>query len=144
MRAFACLLACATLLARSEAGDCRDDLQEADGYTIRSVRVEGRWVPPLDLPITPGDRFSNRGVAEAMRAVQEALRREGREEFELQNLGAIGVVHVTRCLLVDGREVDVVMEARSIRVTLLDVGGNILPVPRSALATFYRAVPAPL
>jgi hypothetical protein len=133
-----------TALAAANARECRDDLLDSDGYTIRSVRVEGRWTPTIALPINPGDRFTHRGVTEAMRAVQEALRGKERVEFELQNLGAIGVIQVTRCLQVEGQEVDVVIEARSVRVALLEIGGNVLPIPRSALATFYNAVPAPL
>jgi hypothetical protein len=131
------------LIARAER-DCRDDLEEADGYTIRSVKVEGRWVPPLPLPIKPGDRFSNAKVQAAMGAVRDALRADERREFELQNLGALGVLHITRCLLVEGRNVDVIIEAHSLRVDLFEIGGNVLPVPRSAAATFYNAVPAPI
>ena len=124
--------------------ECRDDLLDADGYTIRSVKVEGRWVPSIALPIKPGDRFSNAKIQQALRAVQEALHGEERGDFELQSLGAVGVIHITRCLLVEGREVDVIIQARSLRFDLYQVGENVLPIPRSALATFYDAVPAPL
>jgi len=124
--------------------ECRDDVVDADGYTIRSVRIEGRWAPTLALPIKPGDPFSNAKIQESLRAVQRALRSEERREFELENFGALGVVYITRCLLVTGREVDVVIKARSLRVDLLEVGGNVLPIPRSALATFYDAVPGPI
>ncbi|MDQ6859860.1 MAG: hypothetical protein M3032_01705, partial [Verrucomicrobiota bacterium] len=128
------------LLAR----ECRDDLDEADGYTIRSVRVEGRWVPSIALGIAPGDRFTNAGVQDAMRRVQQALHSDERAEFELQNLGSVGVVHITRCLAAEGREVDVIIQAHAVRIDLFEVGGNVLPVPRSALATFYNAVPPPI
>ncbi len=138
------LLAVVAAFAQAAASECRDDLNEADGYTIRSVRIEGRWVPALALPIKAGDRFSNAGVQAAMEAVQEALNTEDRKQFEMQNLGAIGVLHITRCLLVDGHDVDVVIQTHSVRVDLFNVGGNILPIPRSALATFYDAVPAPI
>ncbi|MFL6596063.1 MAG: hypothetical protein ACJ8HQ_11525 [Chthoniobacterales bacterium] len=132
-------------LALEAARECRDDLNEADGYTIRSVKVEGRWAPQIALPINPGDRFTNAKVQDAMRAVQEALNSsDERAQFELQNLGAVGVVHITRCLLVDGRQVDVIIEARSVRIDLFEVGGNVLPIPRSPFATFYDAVPPPI
>ena len=126
------------------APECRDDLLEADGYTIRSVKVEGRWVPPIALPIKPGDRFSNAKIQQALEAVQEALHSDDRGDFELQSLGAVGVTHITRCLLVEGREVDVIIQVRSLRIDLYQIGDNVLPIPRSALATFYNAVPAPL
>lgn len=126
------------------AAECRDDLNEADGYTIRSVRVEGRWVPPIALPIKPGDRFSNAKVRAAMQAVRDTLRGEGRQEFELANLGSVGVLHITRCLLVEGREVDVIIQPRSLQVDLFEVGGNVLPIPRAPFATFYQAVPKPI
>lgn len=141
-RAFFVALICIPIAL--QARECRDDLDEADGYTIRSVRVEGRWVPPIALPIAPGARFTNAGVQEAMRRVQQALQSEKRATLELQNLGEVGVVHITRCLVVDGRAVDVVIEAHALRIDLFEVGGNMLPVPRSAFATFYQSVPAPI
>jgi hypothetical protein len=147
LRRFLLLCAVGSMLlplkARS-AAECRDDLNEADGYTIRSVKVEGRWVPPIALPIKPGDRFSNAKVQEAMRAVQRALADETRDNFELQNMGAAGVTHITRCLRVEGREVDVIIQPRSLRVDLYQVGQNVLPIPRAPFATFYNAVPTPL
>lgn len=136
-------IASVQLSARAER-ECRDDLADADGYTIRSIKVEGRWVPRMALPIKPGDRFSNAKVQEAMRAVQQALRGETRQEFELANLGAVGVLHITRCLRAEGREVDVIIQPRSVRVDLFEVGGNVLPIPRAPFATFYEAVPRPL
>ncbi len=147
MLRIALLLACAVALATvrtASARECQENLNEAYGYTIRSVRVEGRWVPPLVLPIKAGDRFSNQGVSEAMEAVQRALRTDRQNDFELQNLGAAGVVHITSCLVADARQVDVVIEAHAVRVDLFKVGSNVLPIPRSAVATFYQAVPAPL
>ena len=140
---FIAAVALARLSARG-APECRDDLLEADGYTIRSVKVEGRWVPPIALPIKPGDRFSNAKIQQALEAVQEALHSDDRGDFELQSLGAVGVTHITRCLLVEGREVDVIIQVRSLRIDLYQIGDNVLPIPRSALATFYNAVPAPL
>ncbi len=134
-------LSCAILRA---APECRDDLQDADGYIIRSVKIEGRWVPPIALPIKPGDRFSNAKIQLALEAVQAALHGGERGEFELQSLGAIGVLHITRCLLVEGKEVDVIIQPRSLRIDLFRVGENVLPIPRSGFATFYAAVPAPL
>lgn len=114
--------------------ECRDDLRESDDYIIRSVTIEGRWVPPIPLPIQAGDRYSNAKIQDAMRAVQEALRAE--QTIELQNLGAAGVLHVTRCLMVEGRQVDVIIQARYLRVDLYRVGSNILPIPRSFLPSF--------
>ena len=147
LRRFMPVLIAVVAMAQIEvlgAAECRDDLLESDGYTVRSVRVEGRWVPPIALPIKTGDRFSNAKVQQALEAVREALHSDTRGDFELQSLGAVGVVHITRCLLVEGREVDVVIEARSLRIDLYQVGENVLPIPRSALATFYDSVPAPL
>src|SRR5450755_3427772 len=138
------LLVFLVALAQAAGSECRDDLNEADGYTIRSVTVEGRWVPAIAWPIKAGDSFSNAKVQAAMEAVRDALHTEERNEFELQNLGAIGVLYITRCLRVDGREVDVIIQTHSLRVDFINVGGNILPIPRSALATFYEAVPAPI
>lgn len=129
------------------APECRDDLLDSDGYTVRSVRVEARWAPAslaLALPIRPGDRFSNAKVQEAMEAVHRALRSERSQTFELENLGSAGVLHVTRCLLVEGRQVDVIIQPRYVRVDLVRVGSNVLPIPRAPAPTFYEHVPRPI
>ncbi len=144
-RALLLLAACALLAAVARAApECRDDLLDADGYIIRSIKIEGRWVPPIALPIRRGDRFSNAKIQQTMEAVQEALHGEDRAGFELQNLGAIGVLHITRCLLVEGKQVDVVIQPRSLRIDLYQIGQNVLPIPRAGFATFYDAVPAPI
>ena len=126
------------------AAECRDDLDEADGYTIRSVKIEGRWIPAIALPIKSGDRFSNAKIQQAMEAVRAALHQDDRQDFELQNVGAFGVTHITRCLLVEGRQVDVIIQPRAVRVDLFRVGENVLPIPRAPFATFYEAVPKPI
>src|SRR3954453_24186625 len=105
LRRFLLLCVCVVTLAplaTQSAPECRDDLNEAEGYTIRSVKIEGRWVPPIPLPIKPGDRFSNAKVQDAMRAVQQALQGDGRGELQLKSVGAVGVTHITRCLRVEG------------------------------------------
>jgi hypothetical protein len=127
-------------LAR-ETRECRDDLRESDGYTIRTVTIEGRWVASIPLPIKPGDRYSNAKIQEAMHAAEQAIRSDRNQTFEFQNLGSAGILHVTRCLLVEGRQVDVIIQPRYLRVDLYRVGSNILPIPRSFLPTFYQAVP---
>lgn len=147
MRLRLLLLLCALAWMHSEAraaAECRDDLVEADGYVIRSVKVEGRWVPPIVLPIKAGDRFTNAGVQQAMEAVKDALDGDDRAGLELNNLGAVGVLQITRCLMVEGKQVDVIIQPRSLRIDLFRVGNNVLPIPRSGFATFYQAVPPSL
>lgn len=128
----------------AESGECRDDLRDSDGYIIRSITVEGRWVSSIPLPIKPGDAYSNIKIQEALEAVEKAVRSKENQTIEFDSLGSAGVLYVTRCLKVERHEVDVVIQPRYVRVDLYRVGSNILPIPRSFLPTFYESVPPPL
>src|SRR4051794_37382299 len=104
------------------ARECRDDLREADGYTVRSVTVEGRWMPAIPLPIKPGDRYSQARVQRAMEEVKQAINSKTNQAFELRNLGSTSVLYITRCLMVEGRSVDVIIQPYYVRVDLIRVG----------------------
>jgi hypothetical protein len=128
----------------ADSSECRDDLRDSDHYVVRSVTVAGRWVPSIQLPLKAGDSFSNAKVQGCMEAVRQALISPGNQSFELNNLGSAGVLHIGRCLKVEGKQVDVVIQPRYLRVDLYQVGQNILPIPRSSLPSFYQAVPPAL
>src|SRR5438034_7738050 len=80
--------------ARSEcAAPPRDD----EGYRIRSMTVEGRWTPALDLPT---GMYTNEKLSEATTKVRQAIASAGSLEFP--TLGSVSGIYVSPCItLVD-------------------------------------------
>ena len=153
----AAALCCAVALvcvppAHSQTDQCRDDITESDGYAIRTMRVEGRWAPQLPLP---GGGYSPTKVSEAIERVREALDADRNLDAELEGVGAVSILHIDSCVqMVDESAcqdaagnpkcVDVAIRPHSLRLFLLRVGSNILPIPRANRPTFFDEVPAPL
>jgi len=73
----------------------------------------------------------------------------------LESLGAVSVLYIDACVQV-GEEttcrdavgqakcVDVAIRPHALRLLLLEVGSNVLPIPRANRPTFFDSVPAPL
>jgi hypothetical protein len=148
-----CVVALACLrpaLARAE--QCRDDITASDGYAIRSMQAEGRWAPQLPLPA--GD-YSPAKVSEAIGRVRSALDAERNVDTEIEGVGAVSILHIDSCVKVvdeptcrdatgNPKCVDVAIRPHSLRLFLLRVGSNLLPIPRANRPTFFDEVPAPL
>lgn len=158
-----------TSTAAGRSSKCQRDVQVPPGFKIRSVKVEGRWVPPLSqlkieghlvpflkdrgLDEMANQRFSLDMVSEAQTAIANYL-----EKLENQSIakefgfadgrgrGAASALIADYCLITDEERqlVDLIMKPKYIRVDLYRVGSNTLPVPRSLLPTFYDDVPRPL
>ena len=146
----ACVFLLLSLAASIEAqtGECRT-IDESANYTVRSVKVEGRWTPSLtqlDLTGIVGQRYSPPLVSQAQEKVASYLQKDENKAIESKVLGMYSVLYVRSCVLADdqAKTVDVVIKPIYARVDLYKVGSNVLPVPRSLLPTFYDAVPAPL
>ena len=87
---------------QGQTGVCRED-RGVHGYIIRSVKIEARggWVPPITLPIVPGDKFYRDNLNPAFRAVRDALENDPiQENFELEIRGSASVLYVTACVKV--------------------------------------------
>jgi len=140
------------LPAWSQPDQCRADIAAADGYAIRAMRVEGRWTPQLSLP---GGDYSPDKVSEAIGLVRKALDADRNRDAELEGIGAVSVLHIDSCVqVVDDAQcqdavgnpkcVDVAIRPHALRLFLVRVGSNILPIPRANRPTFFDEVPAPL
>ena len=146
----ACLFLLLSLASSVEAqtGECRT-IDESANYTVRSVKVEGRWTPSLnqlDLNGLVGQKYSPPQVSQAQEKVASYLQKDENKAIESKVLGMYSVLYVRSCVLADdqAKVVDIVIKPIYARVDLYKVGSNVLPVPRSLLPTFYDAVPAPL
>ena len=148
------VIACVFLLlslassVEAQTGECRT-IDESANYTVRSVKVEGRWTPSLDqldLKGMVGQKYSPPLVSQAQEKVASYLQKDENKAIESKVLGMYSVLYVRSCVLADdqAKAVDIVIKPIYARVDLYKVGSNVLPVPRSLLPTFYDAVPAPL
>jgi hypothetical protein len=148
---FALALVCARP-ARSQTDQCRDDIIESDGYAIRTMRVEGRWTPQLPLPV---GSYSPAKVSEAIEVVRKALDADRNRDTEFEGVGAVSILHIDSCVQVvdeatcqdaagNPKCVDVAIRPHALRLFLLRVGSNVLPIPRANRPTFFDEVPAPL
>jgi hypothetical protein len=151
-------LVCITLmlvgapLAHSQTDQCRDDITESDGYAIRAIHVEGRWTP--QLPLAAG-AYSPAKVSEAITIVRQAIDADRNRDAEFEGVGAVSLLHIDSCVRVvdeatcqdaagNPKCVDVAIRPHALRLFLLRVGSNVLPIPRANRPTFFDKVPAPL
>lgn len=143
--------------AQPDSNVCRGD-RSLQGLPIHSVKIESRggWQPVVRLPFAPGDTFDFPMFSAAHSIVSRALNDDpARESFEASGQGFFSFSFVSSCVTViegplcgraDGagaatRCVDILIRPYSVRLDLLNAGGNVIPVPRSNRATFYDQVP---
>ncbi len=147
------------LSAQTSAGarsdPCRGDLA-IRGLPIRKVTIEtrGAWRPSLQLPIAPGDRFDFAKLSDAKNLVHRALANDPlRDNLEAIGLGSFSLIITATCVTTveadscptaDTGCVDVILRPFALRLDLINISGNTLPIPRSNKAIFYSKVPAPL
>lgn len=120
----------------------------------RSIVVEGRWAGRVDLGLEVCDVVTPQNIAAAMEALEAAITRTPAAASVLGNAGEAEVLQIavdfdTRPGVANEcgdptRTVGIVFRPHHVRVSLERVGDNVLPVPRSALATVFEDVPAPL
>ena len=148
--ALAAALSTSAPVPASARSECAAPPRDDEGYRIRSVTVEGRWTPALDFP---AGMYTNEKLSEAMTKVRQAIGKAGSLEFA--TLGSVSGIYVSPCItLVEpamcqaelgaAQCLDIAIRPRSLRVDLLRLGDNVLPLPRSNRATFFSNVPRPL
>jgi len=136
--------------------DSRESTRNADeratkagvySLRVRYVKVEARWADSVELPLRPGDLLTREKIFQAMEALEAEINRQVGVGWRLK--GEIGVLHID----VDFDQapapdapgtVGVIFTPRYVGVSLVRVGDNVIPIPRSPLPTFYDKVPAPL
>ncbi len=145
-------------VAWAQPADCLD---ERPGHLIRSIKIEGRYVPAsLVLPVKRGDEFTPAKVRALRMAVINALQKEkDKHAAELTVLGKLPLVDLSlarACGLpvppatcqaegLTDKCTDVVVRVYALSVDALSLGsGLLLPLPRSNKFTFLSNVPRPL
>jgi hypothetical protein len=113
---------------------------------VRFVKVEGRWVDHLPLPLATGDRLTREKLSAAMGAIRDAITSSSNTSYGLRSKGEVGVLYIDvkyDTTPADGT-VGVIFRPYYIDISLVQVGNNVLPVPRSPWPTLYQNVPEPL
>lgn len=117
-----------------------------NAYRVASFEVKGRWLGGLALPLHKGDLWTPEKQSEVLAVVQKAFDTEPSDSYLLNQTGEVGVLCVDVVEEKDEAEHTVKLIFRPLRVHLsfAKLGDNVLPIPRSAWATRYEAVPTPL
>ncbi len=123
------------------------------GLPVRYVKIEGRWGRGIQLPLKPGDILTGDNLSAAMHALRDAITADSNINMGFRSKGEVGVFYLAPKFdtspEVDangnaqppGKTVGVILQPFYLDVSLVQVGDNILPLPRSAFPTFYHNVP---
>jgi hypothetical protein len=118
----------------------------ADGYKVSSFEIKGRWLGAMPIPLQPGDIWSPQKQSEVLNAIRVAFTGDDVTSYVVGQQGEARVFYVDVVEEKDEvqRTVKLTFRPFNVHVSLVKVGDNVLPIPRSPFATRYSAVPAPL
>ncbi len=121
---------------------------------VRYVKVEGRWADRVPLPLAAGEILTRDKLSAAMNALRVAITTPAGPTLALRSKGEIGVLYIDVKFdtgpATDAQgnarpapdTVGVIFRPYYVRISLVEIGNNVLPIPRSALPTFREGVPA--
>lgn len=113
---------------------------------VRSVKVVGRWNAQVRLPLAAGDTLTREKLSEALNALRLAITSNANTSLGLRSKGEVGVLYIAvdyDTSTADGT-VGVIFRPYYVDISLVEVGKNVLPIPRSPWATIYKNVPEAL
>lgn len=112
---------------------------------VRYVKVEGRWTDNISLPLVAGDTLTNQKLSAAMNALRDAITSSSNASLGFRSKGEVGVLYID--VKYDTSEpgtVGVTFRPYYLHISMVQVGNNVLPIPRSPKPTLYANVPKPL
>ncbi len=141
-----CLIFAAYILAGEKTIAQESAITGPMHYTVKSTRIKGRWVPPalqkrVDSIMTVDGLYDPPNLSIAQSCIADEL--TAPEESMLQYIkGATSVLYVSSRIKADTtkREVEIEFYPYYLRIDLVTVGNNVLPVPRSPMASFLTNV----
>jgi len=113
---------------------------------VRYVKVEGRWFGRLPLPLAAGDPLTQDKLSASLNALKEAITSSSNMSYGLRSKGEVAVLYIDvnyDTTPADGT-VGVTFRPYYLDIALVQVGNNVLPIPRSPWPTLYQNVPEPL
>jgi hypothetical protein len=113
---------------------------------VRYVKVEGRWAGRLALPLAAGDTLTNEKLSATLNALRAAITSRPNLDIGVRSKGEVGVlyIYVDYDMSAADGSVGVIFKPYYVDIALVEIGKNVLPVPRSPWATFYQNVPEAL
>lgn len=120
---------------------------------VRYVKVEGRWAERVRLPLTAGEILTPEKLSAAMNALQTAITAPSGRGLALRSKGEVGVLYIDVKFDSDpemdangnaqrsDETVGVIFRPHYIDISLVEIGDNVLPIPRSGWPTFYDYAP---
>ncbi len=127
-----------------------DRARKKNVYALRvgEVTVAGRWAGGVKLPLATGDVLTPAKLFEAMEALEATVTADTLQGYGLRSKGEIGVLYIDVDFATNApsksRTVDITFRPYYIHFSLVKMGDNVLPIPRSPHPTFYENVPRPL
>lgn len=113
---------------------------------VRYVKVEGRWAGHVPLPLVAGDLLTNQKLFQAMEALRNAVTSGSNASLGFHSKGEVGVLYIDvkyDTTPSDGT-VGVTFRPYYLHISLVQVGNNVLPIPRTPRPTFYVNIPKAL
>jgi hypothetical protein len=113
---------------------------------VRYVKVEGRWAGRITLPLKVGDTLTNERLSASLNELRAAITSRPNLDIGVRSKGEVGVLYIYvdyDTSAADGT-VGVTFRPYYLDIALVEIGKNVLPVPRSPWATFYQNVPEAL
>ena len=115
---------------------------------VGAVTVEGRWAGNVKLPLATGDVLTPEKLSAAMEALEADVTADTLRGYGLRSQGEIGVLYIDVDFATNApprsHSVDITFRPYYVHFSLVKMGDNVLPIPRSAFPTFYQNVPRPL
>jgi hypothetical protein len=113
---------------------------------VRYVKIEARWAGAIKLPLAPGDRLTNEKLSASLNALRAAITSPSNLDLGLRSKGEVGVlyIYVDYDTSPPAGTVGVIFRPYYVDIALVEIGRNVLPIPRSPWPTFYQNVPEPL
>lgn len=123
------------------------------GRRVRYVRVEGRWADRVPLPLVAGDILTSEKLSAAMNALRAAITAPSGPGLALRSKGEVGVFYISPefdtapaadangNVRTGDRTVGVILRPDDVHISLVEIGNNVLPIPRSSWPTFYDYAP---
>jgi hypothetical protein len=134
----------------------RAENKQAYKLRVRYVRVDARWTGQIQLPLAAGDVLTPEKLAQAMEALDDAITSNSIQGYGLRSKGEVGVLYIAVDFDTNAppttaanaqptnNTVGVIFRPYYLRFSLVRIGDNVLPIPRSPRPTFYDNVPKPV
>jgi hypothetical protein len=113
---------------------------------VRYVKVEGRWTDHVPLPLAAGDMLTNQKLSAAMGALRDAITSGSNASLGFHSKGEVGVLYIGVSYDTSSGDgtVGVIFRPYYLHISMVQVGDNVLPIPRSPRPTLFANVPKPL